>query len=324
MSDEAKQEIKSVSLPLTVKPPVKHHYIPAFYLRRWAVDGRVTEFTKPHRSIVVKSIAPERTGYQERLYELKGFEPDLAQQVEEKFFKPTDTLASDALGMLVRYGHRAPWDSHSRSAWSRFILSLLLRCPEDIAPFREWWHADFNRTDEGDEARYHAAREDGDPETFAEFLDSQPLSLKEQYQYEVLFKLIDHAEIGAEINAMHWRVLSFPSDAPTLLTSDRPVMRTLNLRDRQAHIALPIGPRLLFMASPSAGFLERVLKADLVGLAKEANRQIVEGASRFVYGADDKQLRFVQNRFGKSPQPRLMEGLIRIRQAQGPVKDSIA
>ena len=69
--------------------PTKHHYIPAFYLRRWVgPDGKVTEFTKPYRDIVVKSIVPERTGYQERLYELMGCEPNLAQQVEEKFFKP--------------------------------------------------------------------------------------------------------------------------------------------------------------------------------------------------------------------------------------------
>jgi len=65
-------------------PPAKHHYIPAFYLKRWVdPDGKVTEFTKPYRDIIVKPIAPERTGYQERLYELKGYEPDLAQQVEE-------------------------------------------------------------------------------------------------------------------------------------------------------------------------------------------------------------------------------------------------
>ena len=112
--------------------------------------------------------------------------------------------------MLERHGHNAPWNSDSRSAWTRFILSLLLRCPEDIALFREWWHADFGQTDEAAEARYRAAREDGDPETFAEFLEGQPLSLKERYQYEVLFSLIDHAKVGGEMNDMHWRVLQMP------------------------------------------------------------------------------------------------------------------
>jgi uncharacterized protein DUF4238 len=295
--------------------PTKHHYIPAFYLKRWVgSDGKVTEFTKPYRDIVVKPIMPERTGYQERRYELMGYEPELAQQVEEKFFKPIDTWASNALDMLERYGHNAAWNSDRRSAWTRFILSLLLRCPEDIALFREWWHADFGQTDEAAEARYRAAREDGDPETFAEFLEGQPLSLKERYQYEVLFSLIDHAKVGGEMNDMHWRVLQTP-EAPTLLTSDRPILRTSSIKGPQGHTALPIGPRLLFIASPDADFLGQLIKADRVGLAKEVNRQVVEGATRFVYGVDDKQIRFVQNRFGKTPQPRLMESLIEMRMA---------
>ncbi|RWP90638.1 MAG: DUF4238 domain-containing protein [Mesorhizobium sp.] len=295
-------------------PPTKHHYIPAFYLKRWAGhDGKVTEFTKPYRNVVARPIMPERTGHQERLYELKGYEPELAQQVEERFFKPIDTWASNALDMLERYGHSAPWNSESRSAWTRFILSLLLRCPEDIALFREWWHSDFGRTDKVAEANYRAAREDGDPETFAEFLERQPLSLKERYQYEVLFSLIDHANVGGEMNNMHWRVLPAPVNAPTLLTSDRPILRANNLRGPQGHVALPIGPRLLFIASPDADFLKAILKANQVELAKEVNRQVVEGATRFVYGVDDTQFRFVQNHFGKSPQPRLMESLIAMR-----------
>jgi hypothetical protein len=300
----------------SANPPTKHHYIPAFYLKRWAgPDGKVTEFTKPHRRVVVKRIMPERTGYQERLYELKGYEPELAQQVEQKFFQAIDTWASDALDMLERHGHYAPWNSHSRSAWTRFILSLLLRCPEDIALFREWWHTDFGRTDEAAEARYRGARDSGNPETFAEFLNSRPLGLKERYQYQVLFSLIDHGSIGGEMNDMHWRVLQTPPEAPTLLTSDRPILRTSSIKGPQSHLVLPIGPRLLFIASPDADFLKQVLRADQVGLTKEVNRQVAEGAARFVYGVDEKQFRFVQNRLGKTPQPRLMESLIEMRMA---------
>ncbi|MCO6403529.1 DUF4238 domain-containing protein [Aurantimonas endophytica] len=56
----------------SANPSTKHHYIPAFYLRRWAgTDKKVTEFSRPYRDVVVRSVMPERTGYQERLYELK-------------------------------------------------------------------------------------------------------------------------------------------------------------------------------------------------------------------------------------------------------------
>ena len=299
---------------MTSNPPTKHHYIPAFYLKRWAAaDGKVTEFTKPRHEIVARKIMPDRTGYQERLYELKGFEPSLAQQVEEKFFKPLDTWASNALTMLERHGHQASWDSHSRSAWTRFLLSLLLRCPEDIEAFREWWHEDFSRTDADAEARYQAARGAEDPETFAEFLAGQPLGIKERHQFQVFYSLVDHDSVGGKINEMDWRVLQSPPAAPAFLTSDRPIIRTNGLDQEGDHIALPIGPRLLFIASHDRGLLDGVLRTNQIALVKECNRQVVEGASRFVYGIDQNQARFIQNRFGRTPQPRLMESIVQRR-----------
>ncbi|WP_210292083.1 DUF4238 domain-containing protein [Aurantimonas endophytica] len=244
---------------------------------------------------------------------MNGFEPAEAQQVEEKFFKLVDTWASGALDMLEKHGHDAPWDAKSRSAWTRFIVSLLLRSPEDVALFREWWHEDFRRTDEAAEAGYREVRGPSDPETFSEYLQGQSLSIKEKHQFEILISLIDHDGVGEAINKMHWRVLRVADGSPRLLTSDSPILRTSSLKATDGHLALPIGPRLLFIVSPDKKFLERVLKASNVELAKEVNRQVVEGANRFVYGHDASQLRFIQNRFGKSPQRRLMADLIKMR-----------
>jgi hypothetical protein len=291
-------------------PPTKHHYIPAFYLSRWA-KPKVTEFAKVHGGkIVPKAKMPERTGYQERLYEMKGFSPELAQQFEEKYFKPIDTMAADALEMLYKHGHHAPWTDKSRTAWTRFMMSLLLRCPEDIAAFREWWHDDFPRADADAEARYRAERTRGDPETFSEFLDSQPLAVKEKHMIEILNSLLEHDSVGENINNMEWRVLETPLHAPGLLTSDRPVIRSHSLKGEQGHIALPIGPRLLFIGSHDTRFLSEVLRLDQTALVKECNRQVVESAVRFVWAADERQDRFIGNRFGKAPQPRLIEQII--------------
>lgn len=291
-------------------PPTKHHYIPAFYLSRWA-DPKVTEFAKVHGGkIVPKAKMPERTGYQERLYEMKGFAPELAQQFEEKYFKPIDTKAADALELLYRHGHNAPWNDETRTAWTRFILSLLLRCPEDIAAFREWWHEDFGRTDGDAEARYQAKRSPGDPATFSEFLVGQSLAVKEKYMIETLNSLLEHDSVGAYINNLQWRVLETPASAPRLLTSDRPVIRSHNLKGDNGHIGLPIGPRLLFVASHDTRFLNGLLRSDHTALVKECNRQVVEGAVRFIWSGDERQDRFIRNRFGKAPQPRLIEQII--------------
>src|SRR4051794_13646690 len=97
-------------------PPYRHHYIPKFYLRRWAgPDGKICQFSRPHRVVVPLRCHPAATGYLDRAYELQGFAPLLAQQVETEFFKPVDSWASDALMNLEAHGHHAQWDSHLRS-----------------------------------------------------------------------------------------------------------------------------------------------------------------------------------------------------------------
>lgn len=298
----------------TQNPPSKHHYIPAFYLKRWEgqQDNKLTRFTKPFGSeIKSKRLKADRTGFDEGLYKLEGYEPELAQQVETNFFAPIDHEASKALGLLERFGHQANWTGDSRSAWTRFLLSLLLRCPEDIHSLREWCrNIVFDNPGPLAETQYSRARDPDDYETFAEFLRNQPTAMKERHQFEALYKLIDNAAVGREINQMEWRVLETPAAAPSLLTSDRPLIRTASICSPGAHIALPIGPRHLFIATPHLDVLASLQKADQTKLVKEINLHVVGATSRFVYGFDERQLRFVKNHFGSKPQPRLVESIL--------------
>lgn len=299
-------------------PPTKHHFIPAFFLRRWenVATGKLTQFSNPYkRKISIKSVSAESTGFEYGLYEIKDFRPNNAQQVEENFFKPLDTFACQSLEMLETHGHNAPWDTKTRSAWSRFILSLLLRCPEDIAIFRQWWREEFSVTDAEAEARYLASYKPGDPKTFSEYLAAQPLAVKERSQFEIFIDLIDNGNIGLILNQFHWHVLQTPSHVPTLLTSDRPVIFT-HLGDEDAHIVLPIGPRLIWIAARDPGFFVRLRSNSPLEVVKEVNRQVVEGAKRYVWGIDEKQLRFIENRFGRSPQPRILETITRINKTK--------
>ena len=104
--------------------PRKHHYLPIFYLKRWAgLDGRACEFSRPFKEIVPRRAHPAGTGYAIDLYSMQGFPPELAQQIEEKFFRATDSLAADALKRLETNGPGGPWKSEMRSAWYRFLIS---------------------------------------------------------------------------------------------------------------------------------------------------------------------------------------------------------
>ncbi|MDQ0324579.1 hypothetical protein J2R99_000428 [Rhodopseudomonas julia] len=298
-------------------PPTKHHFIPAFYLRGWQSDvtGKLTEYSNPYqRKVVIEEKTAESTGYEKRLYELKGYEPALAQQVETEFFSAVDNFASRALVRLKSDGTIAPCETSNRSAWSRFVMSLLLRCPEDIAMFRELWQDYFIFTDAESESRYQARRDPGDPDTLSEYLTGLPLAERERQQFEILCMLIDHEVVGATLNEMHWWVIQTVPDAPTLLTSDRPVICTA-LNDEDGHVILPLGPRLLWIGANDVAFIDQVRLGNPVGLVNEVNRQVVEGAKRYVWGADASQLRFVKDRFGRDPQPRHLESVVARRRA---------
>lgn len=194
-----------------------------------------------------------------------------AQQVEENFFKPVDGWAAEALTLLEGGSRNLRWSNHNRSAWARFLISLMLRCPEDIEHLRAIWYEDFKATDDESEARYANSREHDDPPTFAEFLASQPVVTFEKSLFEVYFSLVDNKSVGGVINHMRWRVIDTSDTGLELPTSDRPVIRSPNLKAPDGHIALPIGPTRLFVAAAQPSTIESILKASRRALVKESN-----------------------------------------------------
>lgn len=290
--------------------PKRHHYIPEFYLKGWVgSDGCLCQFSK--FSGVVKPLrrSPKATGFVDGLYQLQGFPSDLEQQIESRFFQPVDSLAADALRSLNQ--GVIPSDTRSRSAWTRFLLSLLLRCPEDIDIHKKWWSTEFRRTDEIEELKYQSRRTASDPKTFSEYLSTRPIHEIEIQGYRALIKLIDNARAGQTINDMYWSVVRFTENCVPLMTSDRPIIRTNGLLKPNGHLAIPINPRHLFVAARDPKLLETVHRSNFTQVAKEINRHVVRSAVRFSYALDDNHAAFVRKHFGTVPQPRLLETIVR-------------
>jgi hypothetical protein len=91
---------------------------------------------------------------------------DQEQHLEVNFMKPLDTAANLALERIMR-GDSAPWDSEQRSAWTRYILSLMFRNPTAVQVIRdhiaEMWDVGIKEF----EANYvERRRETGSPATF--------------------------------------------------------------------------------------------------------------------------------------------------------------
>ena len=294
-------------------PPRRHHYIPEFYQKRWAgSDGRLCVFAKHRGKVVALRRHPKQTGFQDRLYSVPDMPPDIASAVETHFFKPVDSRAADALKLMEAEGNGAEWSPALRSAWSRFLHSLLVRCPEDLSLFRTGWNQLLESDPTGQwEERYRALRQGHHPPTMRAFIESLPAGRMAYQAMRAFTNLIDNPSLGKKMNNLAWWVISTSTAKHDMFTSDRPIIRTNGLMADGGHLAIPIGPRRLFVAAKDQNALDRILALPINNLVAQVNESVVSHAIRFVYGRYDGGLRFVEKHMGGRSEPRLMESVLK-------------
>lgn len=301
----------------TQNPPHRHHYIPAFYLSRWATgtDNRVCQFSKPYNRVVPNRRHPNATGFVDKLYELKGLDPDFTNAAETKFFSPVDNAASDALDLIEHEGNYARWDSRRRSAWAVFLHSLLLRTPEDVAAFKETWRYLMISDHLGMwEERYQNVRKPNDASTLKEHMKNLHTDTHDRSAMSALVSMLNGGNVARKINDMLWHIIDTSDADFDLLTSDRPIIRTNGLMIEGGHLALPIGPRTLFVAAKDQSALYPIISLSRRKLVRECNRQVASYAVKYVYGTDDRNLPFISKHFATKEQPRLAQSSLKQRQ----------
>ncbi|MGH6871251.1 MAG: DUF4238 domain-containing protein [Rhizomicrobium sp.] len=294
--------------------PLKHHHLPIFYLKRWVgADGRLCQFSRPFKEIVPKRKYPAQTAYVEGLYEMPGLSPEEAQKIEQKFMQPADTLAAEALAMLETSDPRILSESKPRSAWSRFIMTLLMRTPEDIAALKSGVLKEWADSIPELQEKYEARKGPDDPPTVEEYLAKMDPHQAEQMAMALGPKLMDHAKIGELINNMRWLVVRITSGVGEFLTSDRPVIMTTTLTEENAYIFLPIGPKALFVAVNDEATQKRIEARDPAERVEATNRFIAGHAVKYVYATDDGALDYVKQHMGTHPRTSLLEQLVAFR-----------
>jgi Protein of unknown function (DUF4238) len=157
--------------------PLKHHYIPRFYLSAWCGrDGRVTYYRVERGRLVAKRISPKGTGYENRLYTIEAGPQDLRRLIEQNrdsgrepskslrelfqsyldsgikdaqflqmfetnFTSVIDDRASKVLNK-IRAGAVSALTHRERLDWTEFLMSLPLRNPETLAEIkRNSWNS---------------------------------------------------------------------------------------------------------------------------------------------------------------------------------------
>jgi hypothetical protein len=282
----------------------KHHYVPKFYLKQWVDPAgpirELCEFSRPYKIVKSRRTDPDGTGYQRGLYTFPNLPPHARDFIEKKLLQMADDDANKVLQRILAGDMN--FDQDARSAWSRFLMSLIYRNPENITRLRNLITERYPEYLDGLRDTFDTIKHPDDPRTFQEVQakETQAKDL-EHVLLLLLRRMIDNPEVGARLNNMFWGVVQFHRPCFPLLTSDRPVIMTDGIGYPRSHIVLPVSPNKVFIAATTMQQikeLDQTLKHPCA--PKQLNDLVARQSRRYVYATDDRQLRFVTNRLGQA------------------------
>lgn len=302
--------------------PATHHYIPIFYSKRWASGepSRLIRYARWKEDVVsVDRKAPKGVGWEKNGYSYDGLQGSDAEDIELNLMKPGDDRASKMLARLEASGVDGHWADIDRYAWTWFILSLFMRGPEDIRAAKRDIAQEFVEPHPRFEARYRQLLQEFPGVDHQETLRDYLISLGPDHGHRLGLKLAadltDHDEISTSVANMYWGVRQIRG-SKLLVTSDRPVRREYPLRSKSSIITLPLGPRLLFLASTSAEGLDRQLRKAEDDLVRLNNRIVVRQARRFAFAFDYSDSEWIKRNLAREAEPAFFD-LIRLAEERG-------
>jgi hypothetical protein len=204
---------------------------------------------------MARPIAPKNTGYEPRLYSLKGYPKDQEQVIEKTFFAPVvDEPASRALKVLIAGGAPAKLTRELAEAWTRFLMAARARSPDVIEMMQIQGRRNIEEALLRDPHQYKAVRRAGDPPTLLKLAERICKPRLDNHGKIILPGLIQHPRYAKIILGMDWMTLHLPAATQQeFLTSDYPCVLTHGgLDDPRCVVAFPLHPRSAFFATSNS------------------------------------------------------------------------
>jgi hypothetical protein len=240
-------------------------------------------------------------GFQDRLYSFSEDVPAAERAaLETKVFQVLDDRGKSLVANLMADQRL---DSEERGVWAMFIAGMRLRAPENIALLKEVGARHVRLELGKGQGEYEALKEEGDPETFLEWVESTTPGLIQNFSLASVPRVLAGA-VARKINKMSWHSPNFGDGRHRLLCSDRPCVFTAGIDDPDCVIALPLSPTRAFIAFYPGSRAEATLTqhgANVIGAA--LNRNIVTQAKQraFSLGKHDAPESFFEKYLALSP-----------------------
>lgn len=256
-------------------------------------------YDRPYKDIHVRRVHTSEVGFENLLYDFAPYGPKFPG-LERAYFAPIDNLAAKARIKLLT-DHESEWSAELRSAWSRFLMSLLHRTPAALEVFREGVTRMTLKGSPEIKERWAEIRKDTDPQDWLEACVAENPHFVEQRPLELLPRVIENKELGLRLNKMLWAVIRPTYRNWSFMTSDNPLIVSEGLARPNAHVALALGAEALFLAVTEKSTLDNFMSGGDRAMFEAHNQIVVDRAAKFVASIDRGQDRFVRNNYGRKP-----------------------
>lgn len=280
--------------------PQKHHYIPQFYLRPWLGDDhKLEEFGRvpPSGQIRSRRRGPESTGFEYNLYTMPGVTDDTKQNIEREFYGVVDRTAAAVRDKLLT--GPVALSPQERYDWSRFLVSLCIRNPDEMARMKAIVEKFTARPDQKMREIYASMRQDWQPDDVEGLLAATFPEAPELSAVMASTSMITNHVALTGIMHLHWRVFDTSRVRRKLVTCDRPVVMTGGIARENGHIAIPISPDKLFVATMYPAFAEWLGRWPTGRLVRESNAAQIGQARKHVYAVEDSPIAEVRRGMSK-------------------------
>jgi Protein of unknown function (DUF4238) len=265
--------------------PNRHHYIPKFYLRRWAnAGGKVSSYSWQGAKLYIGEYSPRSIGAEDGLYSLDGVPAEMRNSIERVFMGPmVDGPAAD--GMRVLLGEApGPLSIDGRTAWVRFLVSLMCRTPRQFAALKSDGAATLRAELQANPEEYEKIRGPDDPPTFLEFIQDKKLDhLIDNFGTMMLPQFVDIPHMNYDIARMDWRVQHYRDGAYGFITSDFPICMLPGLAYPDCIISLPLSPTAVFLAGYDSSLLDALAAQPPHRVIDRMNEISAQSAQRYVF-----------------------------------------
>jgi Protein of unknown function (DUF4238) len=281
--------------------PKKHHYLPEFYLKRWAVDGKLFRYERPRGAngeLHCSHKSPAAVGYIPNLYQIPDQEdPKESQSLELNLFQKIDDRAAAAFQKFDRFDGQIEPTESDHLALCQFTISLLHRTPKRL-----------------DALKIQLSNEQiGAP--FAGMMGEEyDVKLKSTTNrlLELLVLSDDYLPIFSRFKA--GRIIS-RGTSKTFLTSDRPMTASSPMLGPDSFMILPYAPDRILLFANKKSIIDSfsAQKSDI--LVKGINEAIVEQSENLIISSNKDATKMIDRLFlqSKNPQNGDPTGLIRRR-----------